>query len=170
MDQSLNASNKVGNSSWQVNKRDVFRYRVKEMLKGDALVSQDSSWRIYCLPDKNNSMMYVIFIDGEEVVRRKRLESVVDYLIANNAPQNMRSIQDGAFHAMRQYSETAAFIGANSSYMPNDVERLVEVNVDSFQYVRSKDSNGVAKMISLIYDEVIRVLVGDSRKQLFNKA
>lgn len=155
--------------SWQTNNRDIFRYRVKEMLKGDALVSLDNSWRIYCLPDKNQSMMYVVFIDGEEAVKRKRLESVVDYLVANNAPRDMRFVPDGAFHAMRQYGETETFIGSTSPYMPNDLERLFEVEMNNVDFVRSKPTNGVAKMISLIYDEVIRVLVGDSRNQLFNK-
>lgn len=156
--------------SWQVNNRDIFRYRVKEMLKGDALIAYDNTWRIYCLPDKNQSMMYIVFINGEEVVRRKRLESVVDYLVANGAPSEMRFVPDGAFHAMRQYDESGDFIGNHSAYMPNDLERIFEVEVGDLDYVRSKPTNGVAKIVSLIYDEVVRVLVGNSRRQLFNNA
>lgn len=157
-------------NSWQDNTRDIFRYRIKEMLKGDALVSLNNVWRIYCLPDQNNNPMYVIFINGEEAVKRKRLESVVDYMIANKAPIDFRFVRDGAFHMMRQYGNDDVFIGSRSPYMPNDVERIVEADVSSFNYVRSKETNGVAKMVTMIYDEVIRILVGSSRNELFNRA
>ena len=84
-------------------KRRMFKFRVSNLVIGDALVCDESSWRVDCGEDKNRlgERQFIVKHKGEELVRRKRLDSVVEYLLSNGAPPTLEYVERGATHLIQ---------------------------------------------------------------------
>lgn len=87
---------------WYDDARKLFRYRVSKLLIGDSLVCQVTGWRVDCLEDMSRpgERQFVMSCHGEELARRKRPESAVDYLIMKDAPLTLEYVCEGAKHLL----------------------------------------------------------------------
>lgn len=81
--------------TWKKDKAALLRYRVNQLLVGDSLVSQSSKWKVLCLAIGANRE-YHIEKTPYDVTIRKRPDSAVDFLLRNNAPDDLEFVKEGA--------------------------------------------------------------------------
>ncbi len=80
---------------WRENKSSLFSYRLNLLKIGDALLSESSSWAIYYVVE-NGKSVYNVYCDGDKVLSRRKSESIVPFLIKNNAPDDLDFAESGA--------------------------------------------------------------------------
>jgi hypothetical protein len=112
-------------ASWQDDRRKVFRLRVARMVIGDALICSQTKWRVDCLAD-STEVVYQITKANGDTLKRKRLESVIDYLV-DKAPLTLEYVQEGAIHLLDldYVSRADEILGY---YPALDLETIPEMN------------------------------------------
>ena len=87
-------------TKWYTDVRRLLRHRINRLLIGDALICEETGWRVDCGEDKKRlgERQFIILRDNEELARRKRIESTVDFLVTRDAPETLEYVPQGAMH------------------------------------------------------------------------
>lgn len=94
------------------NRRRLFKHRLGRMAIGDALVCNTGTrWRVDCLVDTMSDVVYSITNGHGDSIRRKRLESAVDYLMSSKAPDSLEFVQEGAYHLLKDNTSVDELLG-----------------------------------------------------------
>ncbi len=106
------------------NRRRLFKHRLGRMAIGDALIcNAGTRWRVDCLVDSVSDVVYAITNGHGDPIRRKRLESAVDYLMSAKAPESLEFTQEGAYHLLTSQSRVDELLG----YYPSvDLKAVAE--------------------------------------------
>lgn len=88
---------------WYNDLRNLMRYRISSLLIGDALVCDETGWRVDCGEDAKRlgERQFIISCQGDELAKRKRIESTVDFLVRHDAPKSMVYVFEGAKHLLQ---------------------------------------------------------------------
>ncbi len=116
---------------WKDDKRRLFKSRVSRLLIGDSLVCPSTKWRVDCVSDQSG-MVYLITNTHGDQIKRKRLESAVDYLLLTKAPETLSFVQGGAFHLMQDLSSVDELLGF---YPALDIEIEGDTVVSHFKEI-----------------------------------
>lgn len=151
---------KNGNS-WQADTRRLLSFRLKKLLIGDALISYRDRWRVDCSVENSSEAIYIVTCNGEELVRRKRLESVLDFLVDNNAPDTLEFVSGGAAHLL----ETGNLDGLDLLGFYPGYDAKMRSNYDQRSYEEAK---GWMKFNYFNFrlptiPEIIRIIVQDKQ-------
>lgn len=95
--------NNYDNTRWYGNLRNLLQHRITNLFIGDALVCEETGWRVDCGEDAKRlgERQFVISHQGEELARRKRISSTVDYLVGKGAPHTLEFVPEGAMHLIQ---------------------------------------------------------------------
>lgn len=138
-------SDGIVSESWASSPEKLLRHRLKSLKSYDALIGD--TLFVYALLDDHLNMIYVVEDAGIEVIRRKRVDSVYDFLALNHseASRNLRFIQDGAIDRIPfeddDDSEFDSFV--------DEKNRYVEI---------SQDLGIVVENVEPLFDEKIELI------------
>ena len=131
------------------------------MLIGDALISYRDRWRVDCSVENSSEAVYIVSKDGEELVRRKRLDSVLDFLLDNNVPDSLEFVTGGAAHLL----ETGHLDGLDllGFYPGYDARVRKDYDQRSYEDARSRFKFNYFNFHLPSLPEIIRIVVQDKQ-------
>jgi hypothetical protein len=83
---------------WREDIRQMLRFRLQRMLIGDAMISESTTWKINAVDD--NGICFIVQRDGKDVVKRRKVESIIDFLLDNQASDDLELVFDGALNLL----------------------------------------------------------------------
>lgn len=96
---------------WKQNIKNVLLLRVKKLSFSDALICENTGWRVDCIPDEYNQKLYVLMLHDEIIVQRKRIDSIIAQLISNDVPDTLEYVMGGAISDQNVRNTDQPFIG-----------------------------------------------------------
>lgn len=89
-------------NKWYGDLRKLLHFRINNLLIGDALICEETGWRVDCGEDvkRLGERQFIISHRGEELARRKRIQSTVDFLVTRKAPRTLEYVSEGAKHLL----------------------------------------------------------------------
>lgn len=124
-------------NEWYGDIRKLLRFRIANLLIGDALICESTGWRVDCGEDvkRLGERQFIISCRGEELARRKRIESTVDFLVGRKAPATMEYVYQGASHLLEtERLDDIELLG----YLPS-----IDKHVDTKHYRQRRFSQAV---------------------------
>lgn len=132
-------SNSHRANSW-IDKNRVFKLRLNKLKLGDALICKKSGWSVMCMVEGSSDALYIIYKDNVEMLRRKRPESLLQYLV-NNTPDTLIStlvyVEGGAIAKMKSYTSDYTIDDYNDFNV--DVNNIPNNRKFVFVYLLTKD-------------------------------
>lgn len=156
---------------WHGDTKRLYRFRVAQLYIGDSLVCDTTNWRVDCIEDENRlgDRLFIVTKNGEEMVRRKRVDSIVEFLSRNEAPETLEYVSEGALHLMKpRRLDNIELLGFLPGY-DGVVKENIRTRSGRLEQKRRKGLPILSQLKPMTH-RVIRFVIQDNQATWFNRA